>query len=269
MKENNIELFELHNHLKVIGSPEEIVEKIVQDIPELEDIGFAGCLEKNWLRTTLKGFMLDKNGNNQQYSLNVEDEENIKKICEDTIKKCEKYINEKIHIFFFPTFDSFVIEKMRGTNGFSTWDKTILVFVNFVDGWKESLKETIVHELAHAVSPFYKGGDFSLGHGLILDGIAEHFRDFVTQGEMSPWTKAISKEESMRIFDELKNKLNKKDWNFYTEVFYGTGKYPLWTGYTLGYYLIEDYLQNKKDFYWNKFLREDPHDILKEILEKE
>ncbi|MBT4651756.1 hypothetical protein HOC13_04525 [Candidatus Woesearchaeota archaeon] len=49
------------------------------------------------------------------------------------------------------------------------------------------------------------------------------------------------------------------------EVFYGTGKYPNWTGYSIGYYLVEKYLENKQEVDWNKLLRKDPKEILSSL----
>ncbi|MFC1682115.1 DUF2268 domain-containing putative Zn-dependent protease [Nanoarchaeota archaeon] len=265
MEENNKGLFELHNFLDIESSPEKTMEKIVENIHELEDIGFAGCLEKEWLKTTLRRFMVDKEGNDQHYSYSVEHGKEARRICEEVIKKCKGYINEKIHIFLFPTFDQFVIEEMEGVGGFSTWDNTILVFINFKDNWKVSLKETIVHELAHALSPFYKGGDFSIGYGLVLDGIAEHFKDFILPERRSPWTQAISEENAWKIFLEIKDILELKNFDKYNELFYGTGKYPMWAGYTIGFYIVKDYLKKQKDVDWNELLRKDPKEILKEI----
>ena len=266
MEKNTNKIFKLNSYLAVKGTPEEIVEKIVDNIPESDNIGFAGCLEKKWLKKLLERFIPDKTGNNQPYLYDSKYENEIKGICEETIKKCEKFIDKKIHIFLFPTFDKFDAEKMGGVNGFSSWDNTILIFINFVKGWEESLKETIVHELAHAISPFYKGGDFTIGEGLILEGLAEHFKDFIIKARRSSWTKAISKAEAEKILKEIKATLNEKDFDKYSEIFYGTGKYPNWAGYTIGYYLIKDYFKNNGEKDWNKLLRKDPKKIFKEIL---
>ena len=61
MEKKQNKIFELHNYLDIKGFPEEIIEKIIRDIPDLEDIGYAGYLEKKWLEKIIKGFMFDKN----------------------------------------------------------------------------------------------------------------------------------------------------------------------------------------------------------------
>ena len=69
----------------------------------------------------------------------------------------------------------------------------------------------------------------------------------------------------MKIFYKLKDRLDDDSFETYNEIFYGKGGYPLWAGYTIGYYLIEDYLKKQKDIDWKKMLRENPNKILKEI----
>lgn len=261
--ENN-KIFELHNYLDVKGSPKEIIEKIIEDIPNLDDIGFAGYLEKKWLKMTLKRLILDKNGDNQSYSYNVEYEKEIKTSCEEAIKKCEKYLDGKIHIFLFPTFDEFAIEKMNGVNGFCPWTNTIFIFINFTNQWKKYLKEAIIHELAHALSPYSKS-DTSIGSWLVLEGLAENFKDFIFPESQSKWTHAISETESQKILAEIKPFFRENNFNKYSEVFFGTGKYPLWTGYTIGYCIVKNYIKKYPNINWNELLRKNPKEILKKI----
>lgn len=265
MEKEEEKTFEIHNYLNLDGSPEEIMEKIIEKIPDLEDIGYAGYLEKDWLLMTLRRLIPDKEENHHSYSYNPEDKDKIRSICKEIITKCERYLDEKIHIFLFPTFDKFAIEKMKGVSGFCPWKNTLLIFINFVEGWENQLEETIVHELAHALSPFAKPEE-SIGHWLILEGLAENFKDFIIKRNQSPWTKAISEEESWKIFNEIKNVLKENDFDKYSEIFYGTGKYHLWTGYTIGYFLVKKYLEKQKEINWYELLRMDPGRILKEII---
>jgi len=261
MKKEDEKIFELHNYLDVIGSPEEIIEKIVRDIPNLEDIGFAGYLEKKWLKIALERLILDQKGDNQPYSYNAEYRGEVETLCKNTIRKCENYLDGKIHIFLFPTFDEFVIKRMNGVSGFCPWRNTIFLFINFNSGWRKYLKESLIHELAHALSPYAKL-DASIGHWLVLEGLAENFKDFIIPGKRSSWTKAISEDESWKMLNEIKDILEENDFEEYNEVFYGTGKYPMWSGYTVGYYLVKKYLQKQKEINWNKLLRKDLGEIL-------
>ncbi len=59
------------------------------------------------------------------------------------------------------------------------------------------------------------------------------------------------------------------NFNFYMDVFYGTGKYSSWLGYSLGYYLVEKYLATLNEIDWNILLRKNPKEILNFVLYKQ
>jgi len=262
MENKDNKIFELHNYLDIQGQPNEIIDEILKRIPDLGDVGYAGHLEKRWLKMTLERLIPDKDGENQKFFYKKEFNQRIKLISEKIINKCEEYIEEMVHIFLFPTFDKFAREKMKGVSGYCPWDNTILIFINFVEGWEKQLEETIVHELAHALSPFAKH-DAPIGNWLILEGIAENFKDFILPGNQSEWTKTISEKESRKIFEEIQPILDQNNFEKYSEIFFGTGKYPLWTGYTIGYYLVKRYLKKQESVDWKELLKMNPEKILK------
>ena len=76
----------------------------------------------------------------------------------------------------------------------------------------------------------------------------------------------ISEKEILKIFNEIKNRLNSKNNKFHKEVFYGTGKYPLWSGYAIGYYIVKEYLKKQKKVNWSKIIKTKPRVILNEFL---
>lgn len=252
--------FELHNYLD-IKSSKNVIGELLEAIPDLEDIGYAGYIEKKFLEETLKRLILDKE-ENPPYFYKKENEAKIELICNNIVERCKKYIKEKIHIFLFPTFDKFAIEKMHGVSGFCPWENVIMVFINFQDKWKKYLEESIVHELAHALSPYSKP-DASIGSWLILEGLAENFKEFILKGSKSSWVEVISEEEAWKIFKEIKNVLGENDFRKYSEIFFGSGKYPNWTGYTIGYYLVKKYLKDNQNIDWNILLRKNPQEILR------
>ena len=78
-----------------------------------------------------------------------------------------------------------------------------------------------------------------------------------------PISKAISKEESRKLFIEIKPILKENDFDKYSEVFFGTGEYPLWAGYTTGYFLVKKYLDKQETIKWKELLKINPKEILK------
>jgi|SRR3989344_1045089 len=174
--------------------------------------------------------------------------------------------DEEINLFFFETKDFFVSNKMGGSTGFCTNKNCILVLLNLETFSDTGLKNTVVHELAHAMSPYYDMSDMSVGQGIVFEGIAENFRESLVDKIKSSFVLEVKEEEVWPLFNKIKFDLNSKNLNDYYEVFFGTGKYPLWAGYAIGYYFVKGYISRIKNFAWKNVLREDPKEILKEVV---
>lgn len=264
IKRKGFEIYSFLDNLRE-GNAEEIIKETINKIPFIKNIEYAG-VDKESLKEILNRSILDYNNNNQSFEINEKEREKILKISKETLEELKPFSKSKKYLFIFPCFSKFTIESMNGLGGFCSSKDVILVFIN-KNGkdWERHLKETIYHEFAHSVSTLYKGGEFSVGEGLIFEGLAEHFRENVIGGETAPYSNSLSIKQIKTYLNELKPKLNSMDWDFYMEVFFGAGKYPNWTGYAIGYYLIKDYLKEKKEVNWNKLLRENPKDILNEL----
>ena len=236
-----------------------LIDWILDQIPDDIDIGFAGCSHKDGLLVHLKWAIGEIN------DIGTIDEDKTKIAVEETVKKCFSTANaiKPVHIFVFPTSKTFVKEKMDGVAGYSFWRNTILVYINPVDGWDTALRNTICHEFAHAVAQNYNRMETILDQ-LIFDGVAEHFRESVVNGDKAPWVKALTEEEAMKIFDEIKDDLDSVDENTRNEIFYGTGKYPLWSGYAIGYFIVGNFLKKLNKIDWNEILKMPPRKIFEE-----
>ena len=140
--------------------------------------------------------------------------------------------------------------KMDGVSGFSPWKNTILIDINpSAKNWETSLKNTISHEYNHSVVYNFHKWE-TLLDSIIFEGFAEHFREQVVGGEKASWAKAVSQKECKKHFSKLKEKLNSKNQQLYREVFFGSEKYPLWLGYSLGYQIIKSFLSKNKEKSW-------------------
>ena len=120
---------------------------------------------------------------------------------------------------------------MNSLGGRTVWKNTIYLEVFPKKGWEREFAKTMIHELTHVVTGYYFGGKYSFGECFVHEGLAENFREFILGGKES-WTRALSKPEAMRILSKLKPEINKEpSMKRYSEIFFGTGKYPNWAGY--------------------------------------
>ncbi len=227
-------------------------------------VGFAGFKNKKYLKNHLQLQLFDNNDDKElpKYFFN---NKKIFKIVNNTLSKCQKKLPSKpSKIFLFPTFNSFIKNKMNGVSGFSPQANTILIYLNpSRKNWETALKHTITHEYNHSVVyNFHKWK--SLLDSIIFEGFAENFREQVVGGERSPWTKAVSPEECKKYFSNLKEKLNLQNHQLEREVFFGSNNYPLWLGYSLGYQIVKSFLNKSKEKYWSDIIKANPKKILKQ-----
>lgn len=208
------------NFCLVDPTQKDCVDKILDMVKYSEKIGYAGYLEKEALRKFLDWSIYGQDSVPEWKPVDVE---KIKEEIGDV---------KDLEVFVFPTLNKFTIEKLNCVQGFCLWKNTIILGV-YGDC---SVKETFYHELCHAICLNYFSRE-TLLDDFIFDGLAEHFVE--EHLKIKSKLVLLSKEEALKIFNDVKDKLNRTDLN--SELFYGTGKYPLWAGYSVGYYLVKDF----------------------------
>ncbi len=254
--EYNISLF--------MDSPlnEKYIENTIKKINYDKEIGFAGFKNKEGLKQFLNFSVFGKDSNSEHI---IPDLNEISKIIGKTLELCSKFISTKINIFVFSTVDKFTISKLGGVSGYSPWKNTILLNISEGENLEKAIKETLVHELAHAISLNNIKVE-KLKESLIFEGIAENFKEEIVKEENVISIKPLSEKRSFEILKDLNGKLDNYDSDLYRELFFGTGKYPLWTGYSIGYYLVKKYLENLEVVNWSDIFKTDLSEIFDKVI---
>ncbi len=229
------------------------------DASEIKEMGFTS---RDKLSDFIRNFMFSDCS--EEY-LNVKLPANqIEKIIRDCVDLCKGILlDEELKFYVFPTRSKFTIEKLGGSIGFCINKGIVFIGLYPLDNIENNLNETVTHEIPHAVSKFYNMSNMSVGEGIVFDGLAENYRESLKL-RRGIITENVSKSEAKKIFSDIRNSLADRSFEKYSEVFFGRGNYPLWTGYSIGYYLIKEYLKSK-EFTWPEILRKDPNEILNEI----
>ncbi len=240
-----------------------LVLYLSKDITETS-IGYAGFSTKAALHDYLMGTVFgEKESDNEIFKLALDREKIIKAIKKAVIPCSNTLPSGTVHIFIFPTFSRFVKERMSGTTGYTPWKNTILVFVNPLNQrWEKALVGTVSHEFNHSVFLRYNKCE-SLLDSMIFEGLAEHFREQTVGGERAPWTKVLDLKQSKGLLVEMKSEgmLQSTDKNVYRAVFFGNEKYTLWTGYTIGYFIITSFFNHYPTLLWKETMTMSPRDI--------
>ena len=154
----------------------------------------------------------------------------------------------------------------QGVNAFAVY-YTLHLFIDLNSYTGDSLQQTIAHEWNHLV--FYRyhiEQDYPLYTRMIMEGLAEIFREETMCGNISPWTSALTKTEAETQLQSFNTKLlARKGMKIYREVFWGSKKYKRWVGYSIGYWLAKKFRKLNPKLSWEEIIKTKPEDILKSV----
>jgi uncharacterized protein YjaZ len=113
---------------------------------------------------------------------------------------------------------------------------------------------SLAHELLHVTRLRMPQWQLTILECMITEGLADHFMIEVFNCEQPKWSRALSEEEIKRCMIKVKPilRLRHESWNaeftkkYFDPWFFGrTGADPIpgWTGYTLGWRIVENYLK--------------------------
>lgn len=115
---------------------------------------------------------------------------------------------------------------------------------------EEEIKALLTHEYHHVcrLEKYKKDEeDFSLLDTMIMEGLAEHaVRERLGDGLVSAWTSYYSNKELEKIWQNiiLPNIHVPKSHRKHNSLLYGFRFYPKMAGYCIGYYLVQNYLND-------------------------
>lgn len=198
---------------------------------------------------------------NEVYRHPSEDQKKeLESAISDALLESEKHLNhpdKPLFIFVFPWFPSEEDTKsFGGVTAVARHSRVMHLFINFDSYSKESLMDTVTHEYNHLVYYLMYGlGPFSVEENILMEGLAEVFKDEVTHTKASPWAKALSEEEAMESFESLKPNLSLKDSDLIKQVLFGGGNFKRWTGYSVGYWLIKRFREKNLNLSWEEIMQ--------------
>jgi len=115
--------------------------------------------------------------------------------------------------------------------------------------WRHMLKYVIAHEYHHSVwtSRNFTRFDFSLLEYLIFEGRADYFASKIFPDVKVPWTQNLTPEKEKEVWNIIKDKLKSRDEDLNTKIMVGDEKIPFGSGYSIGYNIVTNYMENYPD----------------------
>lgn len=179
---------------------------------------------------------------------------NKKEMIEKAVKVAEEYVFPKLKIDW--DIDVLVTNRLYnllipedGVGGLTITADFIEFAVNQEKATEYLISEMLIHELCHAAR-WGKNNEriTSLFDGIISEGIATYFEaKFIkNRNERTVFIQTILErpdEENEKILDQLRDRLDSNEYDYYEIFFTGNNKLPRWSGYSLGFYLVKKYLE--------------------------
>jgi len=239
---------------------EEYIDALIKNIHD-SNVGFAGFFKKKYLKNFLNNEIFDRQSKEYIKHINIPSKR-TKDIIIKTLKKCEKHIPaQSIKVFIFPSYNSFINLKMGGTSGFTPYKNTFIIFINSLNKkWQSNLRVTTAHEFCHSQHLLYQRWE-TLLDSLIFEGLAENFSEKITKIR-TPWSHSTTFIRSKKIFSLIKDNLPSKSQRAYYELFLENKKYKIWTGYSVGYWILKSFLKSNKECSWKDIFKLTPQEIL-------
>lgn len=122
-------------------------------------------------------------------------------------------------------------------------------FPNFKQAINKELKRTLAHELHHALRWKDPGYGKTLFEALITEGLAGHFdMEINNSNEPEPWDVALNEKQLKEIQTKAIKEHDNRNYN-HSSWFFGSKEkgIPKWSGYTLGFNLVADFLKRHPD----------------------
>jgi uncharacterized protein YjaZ len=186
-------------------------------------------------------------------------------------------LNSRIFLMPGDGESNVLVNQMNGVLGFSLGAQATMVFVWPVENWQTWLEYTIVHEYAHLVRNLLfprgiSGGKLvymntkepeTLLDAMIAEGIADAFALSVTSKVVPSWTDALNPEETEHIWPRVRRRLAVSDTTDIRRMLFGDNdRVPQWAGYTLGYRMVQSYLEKRPETTFSEIVKLPGSEIL-------
>lgn len=241
----------------------EIVNSIISLMKNQGGIDYSGYTDTELLRQGLLDHI--GNGSIEQYKeISEEQKSEIERVISETIQKCNEKLSvpTKNFIFVHPYLTTKDDEVFDGIMAVAVYSCVFHLFVNLDEYSEKSIKNTVAHELNHTIYHYHHYDDFNnytLLDEILLEGLAENFREQYFDPKITKWAGALEKEKAFQILKNLdKNTLESKDQKVIKEFLFGNGKYKKWNGYSTGYWLVKEFINKNRDLSWDELMRTNP-----------
>jgi len=174
----------------------------------------------------------------------------IQDVSKKTINKVRKKVPvDDVDIVVYK--DRFGVIPEIGIGGFTASENRIMIsidpdFKDIKESIKNDLNRIISHELYHVLRKYTFEHKSTLLESLINEGLADHFENEINNTKPNIWDTVLNEKELKRLTKVAEKDFDNYDYN-HSEWFFGAGSIPHWAGYSIGYYLVQEFLNRNPE----------------------
>ena len=83
--------------------------------------------------------------------------------------------------------------------------------------------------------------------------------------ELTRWAGALNEDEAFDVLKSSQDILGSRDQKVIKEFLFGNDKYERWTGYSVGYWLVKEFMKNNPNLSWDQIMKAEPRNFLETI----
>ena len=160
---------------------------------------------------------------------------------------------------------TFVRDYMGGVTAMTIGAGKIWIQIYPEGIWRDWVPYAVAHEYHHSVwTDRYQDRGFDLVDYLIFEGRADSFAHAVYPEMVAPWTEALTAEQEAAQWQAMQQHLDSSSVMIQRKFMFGGTDVPRWTGYTIGFHIVQTYLKKHPNVSIDEWTALDAHDLLAE-----
>ncbi len=250
-----------------VKNKRELAGLILDMMRKSGSIAYAGHRDEKSLRENIMRHLGDADAARYK-PLSESQKKKVLRQIEATIRKCSAIlpIPTKNYVFVFPYLPTKKDAAFEGVMGVAPYSCVFHVFLSLNMGSLKALAKTVAHELNHTIF-YYRHYDhlnnYTLLDEMIIEGLAENFREQVVGGTPAPWAVVLTRKGAFNALESLDKLLSSKNDTVHRNVLFGNKKYKRWTGYSIGYWIVKELIRKKPNLSWGDIMKLSSMEILR------
>ena len=174
-----------------------------------------------------------------------------------------------ICVFVTDPANTFIRDRMNGVGGLTAGAGKIWLQLYPEGKWEEWINYTITHEYHHSVwteQHYDENKPFYLIDYLVFEGRADTFAHQLYPELTAPWTNALGAEEEIIQWEAIQKILKTTSYQTLSDYMFGNQgqDIPLWTGYTIGFHIVQDFVEKHPEMPVEEWTAMEAMDILEQ-----